>query len=163
MDLVFVFTTTDFASRCWQLDNIKKKKKETNTIDIMSTKSGLKKTFSWRFGPSKFSRKSKPHSEVWIVLTFYITIVYLWATWWSLASNVLILKGLMLHRSLKFGFLNLWEPVFPTAPTLYSIFNGVLPIFFFLSPRNVGILLRRTGEKLNYLFFSVALKGKPRQ
>ncbi|XP_057370275.1 uncharacterized protein LOC130691352 isoform X3 [Daphnia carinata] len=29
----------------------------------MSTKSGLKKTFSWRFGPSKFSRKSKPHSE----------------------------------------------------------------------------------------------------
>lgn len=31
----------------------------------MSTKTGLKKTFSWRFGPSKFSRKNKTHSEVW--------------------------------------------------------------------------------------------------
>ena len=44
----------------------------SNNCDIprreekMSTKSGLKKakTFSWRFGPSKFGRKSKSHSEV---------------------------------------------------------------------------------------------------
>ena len=38
----------------------------------MSTKSGLKKTFSWRFGPSKFGRKSKPQSVVEVVLLLFV-------------------------------------------------------------------------------------------
>lgn len=37
----------------------------------MSTKTGLKKTFSWRFGPSKFSRKNKTHSEVWTFICVF--------------------------------------------------------------------------------------------
>ena len=37
----------------------------------MSTKSGLKKTFSWRFGPSKFNKKFKTEVRNVVITAFH--------------------------------------------------------------------------------------------
>jgi hypothetical protein len=102
----------------------------------MSTKSGLKKTFSWRFGPSKFSRKSKLHLEVWISLLLLTCCC--WISTFLLRVSALVIFNIQFVTTkdrclirLKPRTFCLEESLILTAPTPYLHFI-VLPNFFLI-------------------------------